>query len=112
MKLSIAAVAAVFVLCSPALAQQLNGGETLGQSQLGTTAGVPYPNRAATDDPTPEATERTAPVESGDAKVQGAAAPKPHKKASKKPASAGKTATAKDKVTPTNSPAPGASSPH
>jgi hypothetical protein len=112
MKLSIAAVAAVFVLSSPALAQRLNGGEMLGQSQPGATAGVPYPNPAAMDDPAPAAAERTAPVESGGAKVQGAATPKPHKKSSKKSASAKTTAAAKDKVTPTNSPSPGASTPH
>jgi hypothetical protein len=59
MKLAIAAVAAVLALSSPAFAQtgtsdRLNG-TTLGQSQNGFSAGVPYPNPAATD-PTPEAT--------------------------------------------------------
>jgi hypothetical protein len=121
MKLSIAAAAAVFMLFSPAFAQSGDvNGATLGQSQPGVNAGVPYPNRAAPYDPAPEATERTAPVENDGGKVQGAAAPKRHKNASKKSASskksaetsAKKTAAAKDQVTPTNPPSPGASTPH
>jgi hypothetical protein len=112
MKLSIVAVAALFALSGPAFAQRLNGGGMLGQSQPGSNAGVPYPNPAAEDDPRPEATERTAPVEDGGAKQQAAAPPKAHKKSGKKTGGARKTAAAKDKVTPTNSPSPDASSPH
>jgi hypothetical protein len=115
MKLSIVAVTTVFALSSPAFAQNgssggLNGG-TLGLSQQGVNAGVPYPNPAAAD-PAPEATERTAPVEIDGGKVQPAATPKPHKKSSKKSGGVKKTAAAKDKIIPTNQPSPGASSPH
>lgn len=83
MKVSIAAVAVVFALSSPAFAQTgssdgLNGA-TLGQSQPGVNAGVPYPNTTATDNPNPAATDRTAPVDSSGAKAKGAAAPK-HRK--------------------------------
>jgi hypothetical protein len=111
MKRSFVAVAAVFVLSSPALAQ----GDMLGRSQPGVNAGVPYPNPAARDDPSPEATERTAPDDSSAAKPQGAAPTKPHKNSSKTSGmkvSAKKTVPSKDKVTPTNSPSPGASPPH
>jgi hypothetical protein len=79
MKLSIAAVAAVFVLCSPALAQSDLNGATLGRSQPGVNAGVPYPNTTATDNPSPAVTERTAPVSSSPAKQRGAASQKHHK---------------------------------
>ena len=113
MKLSIVAVATVFALSSPAFAQDHLNGSTLGQSQPGYNAGVPYPNPAAVDDPEPAAPEpeRAAPVDASSAKVQGAATPKPRKKTSK---SAKKAVAAKDKVTvtPTNSPSPGAASPH
>ena len=115
MKLSIAAVATVFALSSPAFAQDHLNGSTLGQSQPGYNSGVPYPNPAAVDDPVPAAPDaapdRAAPVDAGSAKVQGAATPKPRKKSSK---SAKKAVPAKDKVTvtPTNSPSPGAASPH
>jgi hypothetical protein len=115
MKLSFVAMAAVVALSGPAFAQRLNGGATLGQSQPGATAGVPYPNPAATGEPNPEATERTAPDEGSGAKPQGAAPPKTHKNSSKTSGmkiSARKTVPSKDKVTPTNSPSPGASSPH
>jgi len=104
MKLSIVAVAAALALSGPAFAQQLNG-STLGQSQPGVNAGVPYPNTTATDNPAPETTERAAPVENGGAKVQGEAGPKPRKTSGKRSAmkaSARKTAPAKDKVTPPN----------
>jgi hypothetical protein len=114
MKRSFVAIAAVFALSGPVFAQHLNGGGTLGQSQPGATAGVPYPNPAASDDPGPEATERAAPDESSDAKPQAAAPPKPHKDSSKTSGmkvSAKKTVPSKDKVTPTNSPSPGASPP-
>jgi hypothetical protein len=79
MKLSIAALAAMFVLSSPAFAQSDLNGATLGRSQPGVNAGVPYPNTTATDNPSPAATERTAPVSSSVAKQQGAASQKHHK---------------------------------
>jgi len=89
MKLSIVAVAAVFALSGPAFAQNgslggLNGG-TLGLSQPGVNAGVPYPNPAAdpipeaTDDPAPTATDRTAPVARSSVKGQNASPPKRRK---------------------------------
>jgi hypothetical protein len=122
MKLSIVAVATVFALSSPALAQNgssggLNGG-TLGLSQPGVNAGVPYPNPAAadptpeaTDEPAPAATDRTAPVASSSVKQQGAAPPK-HRKDSAMSASRKKppaqSAQAAAKPAP---PSPGASSP-
>ena len=126
MKLAIAAVATVLALSSPAFAQTgrsdgLNG-TTLGQSQNGFSAGVPYPNPAATDptpeathNPAPAATDRTAPVASNGVKEQGARTPK-HRKDSgtsasrKKPAAqSGASAQAAAKPAP---PSPGASSPH
>lgn len=124
MKLAVVAVATVFALSNPAFAQTgtsdgLNG-TTLGQSQNGFSAGVPYPNPAATD-PTPEATpapaatDRTAPVASSSVKEQGAGTPK-HRKDSgtsasrkKPPTQSGASAQAAAKPAP---PAPGASSPH
>ena len=122
MKLSIVAVAAVFALSSPAFAQMgtsdgLNGA-TLGQSQPGFSAGVPYhdttaadPTPEATDNP-PAATDRTAPVARSSEKQQGAAAPKHHKDSAarkKPPAPSGASAQATAKPAP---PSPGASSPH
>ncbi len=86
MKLSIVAAATVFALSGPAFAGSdgLNG-STLGQSQPGVNAGVPYPNPAAADpapaetEPAPAATERPAPVASSSVKEQGAA-PRKHRK--------------------------------
>jgi hypothetical protein len=125
MKLSIVAVAAVFALSGPAFAQigtsdGLNGA-TLGQSQPGVNAGVPYHDTAPAD-PTPEAadnppaaTDRTTPVARGSVKQQSAATPK-HRKDSgmqagskKTPAPPGASAQATAKLAP---PSPGASSPH
>lgn len=79
MKLSIVAAATVFALSGPAFAGSdgLNG-STLGQSQPGVNAGVPYPNPAAAD-PAPAETERPAPVASSSVKEQGAA-PRKHRK--------------------------------
>jgi len=62
MKLSIVAVAAVFALSSPALAQSgsSDNGLSLGTSQPGVNAGVPYPNPRRrippqeTDNPAPQ----------------------------------------------------------
>ena len=121
MKLSIVAVAAVFALSSPAFAQMgtsdgLNGA-TLGQSQPGVNAGVPYhdttpadPTPEAADNP-PAATDRT-PVARSSAKQQGAAAPKHHKDSAarkKPPAPSGASAQATAKPAPSS---PGASARH
>jgi hypothetical protein len=117
MKVSILAVAAVIALAGPAFAQQLNGA-TLGQSQPGTNAGVPYPNPATADpapaepDPTPAATERTAPVAGSSVKQQAATPPKHHKKktaAKKPPAPSAASTEAAAKPAPAS---PGASPPH
>ena len=115
MKLSVVAAVALLALSGPALAQRLNGGGTLGGSQPGTNAGVPYPNNMTTDEPETEATERPAPVESNEAKPPAVAPAKHPKNSAKKSAtkaSAKKTAPAKDQITPASAPSPGASSPH
>jgi hypothetical protein len=84
MRLSIVVVAAAFALSGPAFAQSDLNGATLGQSQPGVNAGVPYPNTTATDNPAPAATERTAPLEnSGGAKQPGATTQKHHKNSGK-----------------------------
>jgi hypothetical protein len=126
MKLSIVAVATVLALSSSAFAQTgtsdgLNGA-TLGQSQNGVSAGVPYPNPAAADpapeathNPTAAATDRTAPVASSTVKEQGTGTPK-HRKDSgssaarkKSPAQSEASAQAAAKPAP---PSPDASSRH
>jgi hypothetical protein len=78
MKLSIVAAATVFALSSAGFAQTSDGlnGSTLGQSQPGVNAGVPYPSTTATDNPAPKAAERTAPAAGSEAKPDGATAPK------------------------------------
>jgi outer membrane biosynthesis protein TonB len=89
MKFSIAAVAALFALTSPAYAQ--SDTELLGRSQQGVNAGVPYPNPAtqqepppAPDNPPAAAPDRSAAVSGNGTKQQGAPAPKKHKKPKKK----------------------------
>jgi len=73
MKLSVPALATALALsCSFAFAQQSDNGLNLGKSMPGSTAGVPYPNRAATGG--------TAPVASGGAMPRRAAHHRRHRK--------------------------------